>query len=250
MNIKTTLLTCGLTVAIIAMPMSAYAQTTTPTTIPGKSGRLATLNTLCQNAVSMRLTSLNDALTRINGLKKLSSSQKQQYVSEIQSDISGLQGVQTQCTTDFNAGNLTNLRNDYHSVFLQYRVYAEFLPQVRLLIASDTMGYTVDLLNQLATKLQSRIQAQGNPSNLTSLLADMQAKLTDANTQYTNVESLVSGLTPSGYDQNPTGTTSTLQTARADIKQGVQDIKTALSDAQQIRQGLKPVATTTPTPTP
>ncbi len=251
MKIKTTLLAIGVTMAILAAPVASFAQTVTPTTNPVKTGRLSNLNTLCTNAINQRLTSLNSTLSRVSGLKKLSASQIQQYTSEIQSDVTGLQGVQTQCTNDYNAGNITNLRNDYRSVFLNYRVYAEFLPQMHLLVASDTMGYTTDLLNNLVTKLQTRIQSAGNPANLVALLSDMKAKLADAQTQYSNVESQVTGLTPTGYDSNPSGTTSVLQTARTEIKTGAQDIQTALSDAKQIRAGLPTTTSTiTPSPTP
>jgi len=188
-------------------------------------------------------------LTRLNGLQKLSSTQKQQYSSEVQTDITGLQQLLTQCTTDFNAGNLQALRSDYKSIFTQYRIYAVFLPQLRLLIASDTMGVTADNLSSLATKLQARIQTAGSPSSLTSLLADMQAKISDSQTQYKNVESMVTPLTPNSYNTDPNGTTATFKTARADIKQGGTDLQTAFSDAKQIVQSLKG-STSSPTVMP
>jgi len=249
MHTKTAIITIGLSVAMLAVPVVASAQTVTPAKgAVRKEANLTRLNTACTNAINQRLSSLNSANTRINGLVKLSSTQKQQYSGEITTDISGLQGVQTKCTNDFNASNVQSLRADYQSVFTQYRIYAEFLPQVHLLTASDTMSVTQTKLSDLATKLQSRIQSAGNSSNLTSLLSDIQAKVSDANTQYTNVESQVESLTPQSYDSNPSGTKSTFQNARSEIQTGASDLKTALSDAKQIIQALKSSNATTPTP--
>src|SRR5258708_23216132 len=139
---KLTITTIGLGIVLLTFPLLIHAQTVTPAQNGNKSTRLNTLNTNCQNAISQRLASLNSVQSKIPTLKRLSSSQQQQYLGEVQTNISGLQGMQTQCTNDFNAGNLTNLRNDYKSVFTSYRIYAEMLPQLRLLIASDTMGFT------------------------------------------------------------------------------------------------------------
>ena len=249
MHIKTAIITIGISAATLILPMVASAQTVTPAKGAARhEANLTRLNTACTNAINQRLSSLNSANTKINSLVKLSSTQKQQYSGEIATDISGLQGVQTKCTNDFNAGNVQSLRADYQSIFTQYRIYAEFLPQIHLLAASDTMSVTATKLSDLATKLQSRIQSANNPSNLTSLLSDMQAKISGANSQYTTVESQVEPLTPQSYDSNPSSTKATFQSARSDIQTGASDLKTSLSDAKQIIQALK--LSNAPTPTP
>ena len=123
------LTTFGLTALILATPIAVFAQTVTPSAAVRstlKTARLSTVNTRCQSAVSQRVTDLNSVTTRINALVRLSSIQKTQYAGEVATDVSALQGLQTQCTTDFNAGNATALTTDYKNVFLQYRVYAEF----------------------------------------------------------------------------------------------------------------------------
>lgn len=236
--------TLGIGIVLLALPVSVFAQTVTPGQKGNKTVRLTTLNTNCQNAVNQRVTSLTTVQTRIPTLKRLSSSQQQQFLGQIATNISGLQKVQTQCTTDFTSGNLPSLASDYKSIFTTYRIYAAMLPQLNLLIASDTMGYTANNLTTLYGKLQTRVQTAGNPSNLTALLADMNAKVTDAQTQYSTVESQVAGLTPASYNSNPSGTTAIFQTARSEIKTGASDLQTALSDAKQIIQTLKTVKTT------
>jgi multidrug resistance efflux pump len=93
-------------------------------------------------------------------------------------------------------------------------------------------------LNQLETLLQSR-------GGSATLLADMTAKLADANTQATNAINTVVPLVPAGYPGNKT----TLESARTILATVRTDLKAALSDATQIRQLLKGT-TNAPTPTP
>jgi len=245
MNIKTTIATLGMTGIFLVSPMMASAQTVNPTRAANQASRLATIISHSDTAIAQRLTSLNDASTRINSLVKLSSAQKAQFSGEIVTDVNGLTSLKAKIDADTD---LTTARADYKTIFTTYRVYAEFLPQLHLLISSDTMDVTADKLSDLATKLQSRIQSAGNPSNLTSLLSDMQAKIADAKTQYGNVQSQVTSLTPQSYDNDPTGTSSTLKNARSEIQTGAGDLKAAFADAKQIIQALKAIHTT-PAPT-
>src|SRR5579885_1985575 len=169
MHIKTTVTTLGIAAVLLASPRMASAQTVTNTPAGGRkaanqAARLTNLHTLADNAIAERLTSLNNASTRLNGLVKLSSDQKTQFSGEITTDVNGLTSLKAKADADTD---LPTLRTDYRSIFTTYRIYAEFLPQLHLLIASDTMGVTADKLSDLATKLQSRIQTAGNPSNLT-----------------------------------------------------------------------------------
>src|SRR5579863_3871225 len=107
MHTKTAIITVGLSIVMLAMPVVVSAQTVTPAKgAARKEANLTRLNTACTNAINQRLFALNKANTRISGLVKLSSAQKQQYSGEITTDSSGLQGVQTKCTNDFNAGNV------------------------------------------------------------------------------------------------------------------------------------------------
>lgn len=220
-------------------PIMAFAQTTAPAV----NVRLSDLHTLADTAINNRLTDLQNTLIRVNGLIKLSTDEKTSYGNEITADINGLNTLKTKVDGDTD---LPTLRNDYRSIFTQYRVYAEFLPQIRLLTASDTMDVTADKLATFAGNLQTRITVVGNPSNLASLLSDMQGRISDAKTQYNSVQSTITSLTPQSYDSNPTGTTAVFKTARTEIQTGASDLKAALSDGKQILQALKSF----PTPTP
>ncbi len=253
-KIHTTLVLGAVAATVAFTPVAALAQTVTQTPIQSgqttstraanQAARLTQLHTLADDAITKRLSDLNSAQTRINGLVKLSSDQKTQFSNEITADINGLNSLKTKCDADTD---LTTLRTDYRSIFTTYRIYAEFLPQLHLLAASDTMDVTADKLSDLYTKLQGRVSSAGNPSNLTTLLSDMQSKITDATNQYNSVQSQITSLTPQSYDSNPTGTTATLKNARSEIQTGASDLKTAFSDAKQIVQALEasPTGTTT-----
>lgn len=247
-NLKLSLVALGLAGITLLTPAATFAQTATTSSKPNEAARLATLHTNCDNQINQRLTDLNNALTRINGLVKLSADQKSQFAGEIQTDIAGLTALKTKCDADTD---LTTLKADDKLIFTQYRVYVVFLPQMHLLAASDTMTVTSSQLSDLATKLQSRIQEVNNPANLTSLLTDMKSKITDSQTQYQTVESQILPLTPNSFNTDPNGTKTTEQTARSEIKTGVSDLHIAWSDAKQIVQILKSLKTQpTPTATP
>jgi len=234
-DIKKNLLVLGVLGSLLVLPSAAFAQTASPTPAT-QAQRISDLHTKCDDAISQRLASLNSTSTRINGLAKLSASDKAKFSGEIATDLSGLTALKAKCDADTD---LATLRADYQSVFTQYRIYAVFLPQLNLLVASDTMSVTTDKLNTLATDLQARIQTAGNPSNLTTLLADMQAKIADAKTQYGNVESQITPLTPNSFNTDPNGTKTIETNARGEIKTGSADLKAAYQDALQIRTGLK-----------
>lgn len=238
MKFTTTLTTLTAAAVLLATPLTVFAQTVTPGA--NLEARLTKLHTECDTEVDKRITSLTSVQARINELQKLSSDQKNTFISEITTDSNGLTALKAKCDSDTD---LTTLRNDYRSVFTTYRIFAVFLPQLHLLAAVDTMGVTADKLSDLANKLQIRIQNAGNPSNLTSLLSDMQAKIADAKTQYTNAESQVTSLTPQSYNTDPAGTKQALTTARTDIKTGAQDLRDAFADAKQIVQALKALHT-------
>lgn len=181
-------------------------------------------------------TILNTALAQINVATKLSASDKSNFSSQIQADITSLTSLKAKIDADTD---LTTIKADAQSIFTSFRVYAVFLPQVHELAAVDRMGVTADNLATIVTKLQARIQtaqSQGKDvSQLNTLLADMQAKIADARVQYAAVEAEISPLTPASYP----GSKATFADARSKIKIGTTDLKAAFSDAKQIVAGLK-----------
>lgn len=251
-----------------------FAQTaTSPATIRGRhefrinptGGAIngnASLTTIQQRAdqlITQRLASLNNMLTKISGMKKLTDAQKTQLTANINADITGLTNLKAKIDADTDAATALA---DTKTIYTAYRVYAEFEPQTAVLATSDSLSKAIDQLTLLATKLQTRISsasaAGDNVTALTPLLTDMQNKIADAKTQQTNAENNVFSLTPSSYNANPKGTHTTLTTSHGLISTARNDLRIAMQDAIKIVQGLKafkttttvtPSVTITPTPT-
>ena len=201
------------------------------------------LRNRAQAEITRRLSFLNELITKLNSIKKISSVEKTDLQSQIQTQIDGLNALQTKINGDTDN---TTLKVDVKSIVGNYYIYLFFRVKVNLLITGDRGATTFDNLSQIYTKLQIRIsqaKANGNDvSNLNTFLSDMNAKLTDANTQINAAQTELTPLAASGYPASK----STLEDARTKIKAAVTDLKDAYKDALQIRQGLEGLRVTNP----
>lgn len=201
-----------------------------------KNEVMENLRTRADQEITRRVTSLTELVTRINGLKNLSQANKTGLVNKVQAEIAGLNTLKTKIDADTD---LTTLRADVKSIIQSYRIYALFVPEIRILIAADAMSTTADNLTTLSTKLQTLIAGSGATGDtlisLQNLLADMQAKVKDANELYQSVKTEVLALTPQGYPGNRT----TLMDAREKLKTGAADLRAARSDAKEIIKILR-----------
>jgi|GEM_PF-6868695 len=188
-----------------------------------------------QQELTRRLTALQTVQGKINNLKMLSTDQKASLSAQLQNEITSLTMLQTKIQSDTTP---QTLRADVQSILSDYRIFALFLPQLQILIASDKLANITDDLQVIAGKLQTRISTfplQGNELlPLQNALSDMQSKLANAKQQSQNSANLVIGLTPSGYPGNK----SSLQTARTDLQTGRQQVIAILQDVQTIIDGL------------
>lgn len=236
----------------VAIPAFAMDTTTVPHVgainmkIPDKvssnsAGRTANLMARADAELTRRISSLNLLITKIGALKRLSAAQKTTFTNGVQTEITNLTALKAKIDADTDP---TTLKTDVQSIVQDYRIFALYMPQIRILVASDVIETAADKLTDLATKLQAMIQAaQGQGKDATSLqtmLSDMTTKIADAKTQATNATNAVVGLTPAGFPGNKT----TLQSAEAMLKTAFQDLKAALQDARTIRQGLKQLGVT------
>ena len=192
---------------------------------------ISNLKQRADKEIDRRVTSLTELITRINSMKKLSSDQKTSLTTQIQTEITALNTLKTKIDQDTD---LTTLRTDVKSIVSSYRVYALYIPQIRIILSSDKISESAANLTTLAGKLESLIGTSGaTGTTLTSLnnyLSDMKVKIADANTQALAAQNEVIALTPQGYPANKT----TLQDARAKIKTAIKDLQTARDDAKQI----------------
>jgi hypothetical protein len=222
-----------------------YAQTTMPTGTSGSLGarqtvrqqdRLTRVRQRGDNELSRRITALTNQVGRIQDMKRLTSDQKTSFTNQIQAEITSLQTLKAKIDADTD---LTTLLADVQSIVQSYRVFALFMPKIAILAHADRLMSVDADMGTISTKLQDRITrastAGKDVSAVNNLMTDRAAKLTDANTQAQNAINAVLPLDPSGYPGNKT----TLTNARDMLKTGRTDLRTAFSDAQQIRQILK-----------
>ena len=198
--------------------------------------RISNLKTRANTEIDKRVSSLNELVTKINANKKLSSTQKSSFVSDIQNEIDALKTLKTKINADTDPDML---KTDVKSIVDSYRVYALYMPKIRILEGADIINVNVTNFNNLATKLNERItkaKTEGKKvTDLETIYTELTTKVTDATLQSTNAYNLVINLTPSGYPGNKTQ----LEQARTDIKNASTDLKTARADAKKIIDGLK-----------
>ncbi len=201
-----------------------------------EANRIIDLKQRADKEITRRTNSLTELMSKINTLKKLSSTDKSALIAKLQDELNNLNTLKTKIDADTD---LITLRADVKSIVQSYRVFALFLPEIRILIAADSMSTTSDNLTILSNKLQILISNSGATgdtlTNMQNLLADIQAKIKDANNQYQLAETEVLALTPQGYP----GNISTLKDARLKLKAGATDLKTARDDAKQIVKVLR-----------
>lgn len=247
----------GITIGIVSMFLtfnSVHAQSLNPVTtiIPTVSAakearsaaREALVKTNADREIERRITALNYVTTRINEIKKLSSDQKASLTTEVQSQIDSLTALKAKIDADTDAATL---KTDKQSIVTSYRIFLLFIPKIQLLVAGDRISMTADQLSSLADKLEVRIkevQAAGNDvTTLTAAVADMRAKIVDAQAQYGAINAEVLPLTPDGYPGNK----ATLMDARAKIRIAQVDLNAALQKAKAIRAELKNYKINSPT---
>ncbi len=256
-SIKSGIVAGTLMIALSFGMTPVYAQTPTTGTVSTTPGARAAarlsanetrLKTRGDAEITRRITALNTLLTKLGAMKRLTDSQKATFTSGVQGEITTLTNLKAKIDADTD---IATLRTDVQSIVQSYRVFALYLPQINIMANADKALAIVDEMNQISTKLQTRIDAAKGAGHdttaLVTLMTDRAAKLTDASTQANNAINTVVPLTPAGYP----GNRPTLLSARTMLQTVHTDLTTAEKDATQIRQTLKGWGTTVkPTPTP
>lgn len=215
----------------------------------------ARLQTRADKEIDRRITGLNKLQEKIQGMKKVSDTEKAGFATTIQGQINLLNNLKVKINADIDAATI---KTDVQSITKAYRIYALILPQVEIFAAADRLATTVDLLLDYADKLQTRITAAQDAgkdvSALQSLLADMKNKIAEASVKSASATIGIVGLKPDNGDKTVMESNlKALKTAKNDIKVGTQDIKDANKLGLKIRTGLKasekPTATSTATTT-
>lgn len=213
------------------------ASTTASTTIR-KATKLdqvsARLQERANKEIDRRITNLNKLEEKIQGISKLSSTEKASLVLTIQNQISLLSNLKIKINAETDAATL---KTDVQSITKAYRIYALVLPQIEIIVAADKISTTANTLSDLSVKLQSRSK---DVVAIQQLLADMNAKIADAQVKASAAIAGVKALVPdNGVKSIKDANDNAFKAARDSIKAGTKDLKDAKKIADKIRNSLK-----------
>lgn len=191
--------------------------------------------------LSRRTERLNELAARVNAMEKLSPDTKATLIASINTQIAELGDLGTKIDTD---SDRESLRADVQSITKSYRIFALVIPQGAITAAADRILTIGTSYNDFSANLQARISAEQNAghdvSALLAAMADMKAKVADANVQANAAISLISGLKPDNGDQATLqSNTAALKDARGKVQVAHQDYVSARADAETIMKGLR-----------
>lgn len=196
--------------------------------------------------IQVRLTSLQNLLTRISSDKRLSDTEKSSLTTDINTTISNLQALKTKIDADTD---VTTARSDAKSIVTSYHVYATYEPKERLTVIIDNLQTSATSVGSVLTRLSTFIdtlKSQGkDTTSLTTLLKDMNTKLSDITAKLSADSTLLAGVsvTNANYQATFVQVRQSLATVRTDYA-GI------LSDFHQFQSQVKALkVAVTPTPT-
>lgn len=239
-NMKKILISFSLILSFFAVVIPAFAQSEMPKTsaAPVNLQALAPLDRLKTKAdreIERRINSLQKLQSLISTVKNISADQKASLSGQVQQQITSLTALQTKIKADTD---IATVKTDVQSVVNDYRIYALFIPKIRIILTADKVNTIADMLLAEVDKLQIKIseaKAKGlDVTALQSALSEMKTKAADAKMQANTAVVTVMPLTPEGYPANKT----TLQSARNTLDLGRQDLIAAVKNMKFIIQGL------------
>ncbi len=207
----------------------------------GDDKALTNLIAHSDKAITARIDALNTLATRINDMKLVSADSKASLASQIQNQIGGLTALKTKIDADTD---LPTLKTDAKTITGSFRVFALVIPQGQIIAAADRLNTIAGDLSAVAGKLQTRLNdalsAGKDIIKLTTALTDLNAKVTDAQTQAQAAINRIANLAPDNGDATVMAANKTALTqSRADLHVGQQDVVTARQDIEAIRKGIK-----------
>jgi hypothetical protein len=233
----------GLMLAIIAIsPVSrVHAEVKAEKTVKASATvKIADRKAKADQEINRRIEALNQLVTRINQMKKIPTEGKATLVAKAQENITLLTTLKAKIDADTD---LATLKTDVKSIAKSYRIFMLILPQIHTVAAADRISTTVDQLNIVASKLNIRITNAGDKgTTFATQLADMNAKITEAQTKAQDAINLVMTLVPdNGVEAQMESNKKALEDAKAMIETASADVRDASSIAKTINTGLKAV---------
>ncbi|MCX6720002.1 MAG: hypothetical protein NTV36_02740 [Candidatus Staskawiczbacteria bacterium] len=189
--------------------------------------------------IDLRVKELNNELTLVNSLKKMSAAGKTNLALSLQTEIDELTALKTKIGAETN---LAETKIDYQSITKSYRIYALVIPQTKIIIASEKVLTISDSMNTLYNKVQARVtKLTGvNSETIKTKLSDYGAKIVSAKAKANSANNIVFKLFPDqGDDTKMAENKTALKEAGAQIKSAQTDLGNARKDISEIISYLK-----------
>ncbi len=198
--------------------------------------------TRAEQEIDRRAQMLGAFATRI-GNGRISDADKSSLQATMQEQINDLQTLKSQIASD---ASTTTLKTAIQSIGKSYRIFALVMPQGAVMAAADRVNQVAAQMQALSGKLQTRISsATGDTAALSTALSDLNAKVSDAQTQAQAAVSEVSALKPDNGDQAVFKSNhAALQDAHKKLQAAQKDLAAARHDAATIVQGLHSLSST------
>lgn len=147
-----------------------------------KDRALETLKTRATTMTDNRISALNRLITRIDGDKRISDTDKASLKNDINGEISKLNDLKTKISQETTA---EAVRADFKQV-LGEKIYAFYIQKMQLLIMTENLLATETTIENVAKRVQgllTKLSSEGKDvKTLQTYLDDINAKLTDSKT--------------------------------------------------------------------
>ncbi len=209
------------------------------------------------DAIAKRQTSLDGLATKINGLVTkghLTSTQANPLLDQINTNKSGLSALKTKLDGETD---ITAARTDVKNIYLQFRIYAVFLPRTRHVVELDVMTNVDAKMKAAEPKIEDAIAKApaDKKDDLNKLYADYKAQLKEAEAQIDAGQGQLPVLTPNTFNTDRATYDKAFDALKSDTKAAHDALEKARDDLHQIAMilGVKggkgtPVPTNTATP--
>lgn len=223
-------------VLVLVLPVAALAVEDTPGAATGQQTQLARIKTLADKQIDNRVTVLTNLLKLVQNSPHISSTDKANLTTQVQTEISSLPQLKTKID---NETDIKSVRADVQSIYQEFRVYALIVPKVNLIRVADRLATAADKLSAYADSLQQQLddaKAKGkDTSKLQATMTDMRSQISTAKADFTAAVSKIMNVTPDQFNSDKSSVSQT----RNLLKAGRDALKTALKDGNQIKSGLK-----------
>lgn len=207
-----------------------------PTNIVPGHGRIQSsdrLKSKALNAISRRIAEMNQLLVLINGATHVPADKRILLTSQVTNEINTLTSLQTKITKDTDP---VTLALDVKELQERHATFALYISKLKIITKAEKAMAVADLLNTLASSLDTKMagnHANKNYTSLQLLLADMRQKTSDAKVQ---AQAAIDTVLPL-IDEHSTNKTTLLQ-AKKLLQTAQSSLKLAEKDAKKIVNGL------------